>query len=89
MINRLAADGRVLTVATQSGDAAEVAAYLEAESLTMPTLVDPDGKLAGLYGVLGVPATFIIDGDGEIRFRVLGLSSERGLRLRLWAARWL
>ena len=88
MINRLAADGRVLTVATQSGDAADVAAYMEAEALTMPTLIDPDGDLLSLYGVQGVPATFVIDRDGEIRFRVMGLSSERGWRLRLWAARW-
>ena len=89
MIDHLAANGRVLTVATQSGGAAEVAAYLEAEALSMPTLLDPDGVLMSRYGVQGVPATFIIDREGEIRFRVMGLSSEWGLRLRLWAARWL
>jgi peroxiredoxin len=55
----------------------------------MPTLLDPEGAVLSRYGVQGVPATFIIDRDGEIRFRVMGLSSEWGLRLRLWAANWL
>jgi peroxiredoxin len=89
MIDRLAADGQVLTVATQSGGATDVAAYVDAESLSMPVLIDPDGVLLSRYGVQGVPAKFIIDRDGEIRFRVMGLSSEWGLRLRLWAAGWL
>lgn len=89
MINRLAIEGQVLTVAIQSGSSAKVAAFLEAESLTMPTIADEDGRIANLYKVNGVPATFIIDSDGEIRFRVLGLSSEWSLRLRLWAAQWL
>ncbi|MEM6574322.1 MAG: redoxin domain-containing protein [Pseudomonadota bacterium] len=89
MIDRMAKEGNVLTVAIQSGDEANVAAFLEAESLSMPTIVDSDGRLAGLYDVMAVPTTFIIDSDGEIRFRLLGLPGEWGLRLRLWAARWL
>jgi thiol-disulfide isomerase/thioredoxin len=89
MIDRLAADANVLTIATQSGDANQVLAHLQSEGLSMPTLLDPEGAVLSRYGVQGVPATFIIDRDGEIRFRVMGLSSEWGLRLRLWAARWL
>ncbi|MEM9386633.1 MAG: TlpA disulfide reductase family protein [Pseudomonadota bacterium] len=88
MIDRLATEGHVLTIAMQSGEEADVAAYLDAESLTMPTIVD-DGRIAGQYGVVAVPTTFIVDRDGRIRFRLLGLPGEWGLRWRLWAARWL
>ena len=89
MINELASDARVLTVAIQSGDESDVATYLQEASLTMPTIVDAEGRIERDYGVVAVPTTFIIDSDGEIRFHLLGLTGEWGLRMRLWAARWL
>ncbi len=34
---------------------------------------DPDGRVGMDYGVYGVPETFIIDRDGRVRYRQLGL----------------
>jgi peroxiredoxin len=76
----------VITVAMASGDAVEVRRHLQQRGLKWPVLVDQDGALAAAWGVRGVPATFVIDSDGRIRFREMGYTSGPGLRLRLWWA---
>ncbi len=86
-IERIASDWPVMTVATTSGSADEVAAYLQEHGLTMPVLLDEAGQLAQAWGVNGVPASFIIDRDGAIAHAAMGYSTEWGLRLRLWLAR--
>lgn len=85
-IQALARDWPVLTVALQSGDEAEVRAYLQAQGLQWDTLNDPDGRIAARFGVYGVPATFVIDPEGRIRFRERGYTTGWGLRARLWLA---
>jgi len=85
-IAAIAADHPVITVATQSGDAEDLRAYLKTEGIHLPVLPDPDGTIASAWGVSGVPASFVVDGTGRIRFATAGLTSETGLRLRLWAA---
>ena len=86
-IENIASDWPVMTIATTSGSADEVAAYLRQQGLTMPVLLDEAGQLAQAWGVNGVPATFIIDRDGGIVHAAMGYSTEWGLRLRLWLAR--
>lgn len=85
-VQAISQDWPVLSVALQSGTAAEVAAYLAEHGLTWKTLNDPDGRLATHFGVRGVPASFIVDRDGQIRFRERGYTTEWGLRARLWLA---
>ncbi len=87
-IANLARDVPMVTIALQSGDAAAVAAHLAAAQLAIPTLVDDSGALGRAYGIRGVPAVFIIDGDGRIRFATVGYSTELGIRARLWLARF-
>lgn len=83
----LTQDYPVVTVAMQSGSDADVAEHLRKEALSFPALNDPDGVLAAQWGVRGVPASFIVDGAGQIRFVEIGYTTEVGLRLRLWWAR--
>ena len=85
-IAAIAADHPVITIAMQSGDKEEIGAYLQQQGLEFPVLPDPEGKLASLYGVRAVPASFIIDGKGQVRFMELGYTTETGLRMRLWLA---
>ena len=87
-IASIAADGRVVTVATSSGSTEDVAAYLEDQGLAMPVVLDERGDIAQAWGVNGVPATFIVDRGGEIRSAHMGYATELGLRLRLWWAQW-
>ena len=86
MIDSLARDKPVITVAMQSGEAKEVLIYLREEGVDYPVLNDPNGTLARRYGVSGVPASFVLDSKGEVRFVTRGYTSGLGLRLRLWLA---
>lgn len=85
-IQSIAGDHAVLTVALQSGGGKAVAAYLAAQGLSIPVVLDDDGTIAARYGVRGVPASFILDGQGRIRFVEAGYTTEAGLRFRLWLA---
>jgi thiol-disulfide isomerase/thioredoxin len=85
-IQRLAHEHPVVTVAMQSGDAADVAAYLQERGLSFPVRLDEHGEGAARWGVRGVPTTFVVDRDGQIRFVTTGFTTDVGLRLRLWLA---
>lgn len=85
-IQAISEDHAVITIAMQSGEAGEVAAYMSQEKLQFPVINDPDGMLARQFGVRAVPSSFIIDKDNNIMFRETGFTSEIGLRLRLWLA---
>lgn len=88
-IEAIGRDWPVLTVVMQSGDARAVGAYLRARGLRQPVLVDETGALAARFGVGAVPASFVVDPAGRIRFRQRGYTTPWGLRARLWAARLL
>lgn len=75
-----------ITIAMQSGGDVQVRSYLNAQGLALPVLNDPDGSLAIAWGVHAVPASFIIDTQGQIRHIEVGYTTEWGLRLRLWLA---
>jgi len=85
-IDAIAGDHPVITVAMQSGSDAEVSRYLAEKELDFPVLNDPHGAHAARWGVRAVPASFIIDPDGRIRFTEVGYTTAIGLRLRLWLA---
>lgn len=85
-IDGLAQDVPLLTVAMQSGTAEEVNTYLAQHGLRWATVADEYGDIARQWGVTGVPAVFVIDGSGEIRFVTRGYTTGWGLRLRLWWA---
>lgn len=84
-IERIAGSWPVITIATRSGSASEVTAYLKEHDLRMPVLMDEHGEIAETWGVDGVPASFVIDRAGQVRYAGQGFSSEIGLRLRLWS----
>ena len=85
-IQALADNHRVVTVALQSGDAEDVRRFMGAQQIDFPVLPDPDGVIAQAWGVSAVPTTFVVDATGNIRFATTGISSEAGLRARLWIA---
>lgn len=82
----VAEDWPVVSVAMQSGDAATVAKYLQERGNPVPAVIDADGFIAADWRVRGVPAHFILDPAGNIRFRVVGYATSLGLRARLWWA---
>jgi thiol-disulfide isomerase/thioredoxin len=86
-LTKIQKDWPVLTVAYQSGNKTEVVKHMQERGIqSWPTIIDQDSRLAELFGVKGVPTSYIIDGNGNIRFTEVGLTSGWGLRARMWWA---
>lgn len=52
---------------------------LEEFEVPYPSLFDPAGRFASLLGYPGLPATYVVDREGTIRFRRYGPITEREL----------
>lgn len=85
-VDSIAQDYPVITIATSSGSDAEIRQHMQEEGVDFAVINDNEGIINQRWGVVGVPMSFIIDRQGEIRFRDVGYSSGPGLRLRLWIA---
>ena len=83
-IQSLSGDYEVITVAMMSGDDETVRAHMKERGLSFKVINDESGQIAAEWGVQAVPATFVIDAAGEIRFVEMGYSSRPGLILRHW-----
>lgn len=83
-MSSIAQDYRVLGIAMQSGNDEQVRAYLKQQAIDFPVINDESGAISRTFGVHGVPATFVLDQHGEVRYSTRGLSPQPGLRLRLW-----
>lgn len=79
-------DPDVITVAMQSGNAAQVAGYMREQGVSYPVLNDPDAVIASRWGVHAVPVSFIVAPDGSIRFVEVGYTTGVGIRIRRWLA---
>jgi peroxiredoxin len=65
-LNReLAARGLVVVGINAREDTRAVARYAEELGLTFPLVLDPAGKIYDLYGVIGLPTTFVVARDGR------------------------
>jgi len=61
----LAPRGLVIVGINAREDARAVARYAEELGLTFPLVLDPAGKINDLYGVIGLPTTFVVARDGR------------------------
>jgi hypothetical protein len=57
-------------------DPAAARAYLEEFGVAYESLEDPSGSIAYRFGVPYLPATIVVDRDGDLRFRVVGAIDE-------------
>ncbi len=85
-INNIAQDHPVITIASQSGGNGEIQAYQKKHQFDVTIINDKSGQLSNAYGVHAFPTIFVLDSQGNISDVEIGLSSEWGLRLRLWWA---
>jgi thiol-disulfide isomerase/thioredoxin len=77
----------VLAISDEDRDT--VASFLKgtAERAFPPVAVDPLRKSFISYGVSGTPTILLVDGEGVIRHRQVGYSSDKGLTLAGWSWR--
>ena len=83
-IQSISQDYPVISIASWSEGKTEVNTYMQENHLTFPVMLDNSGELAETFGLKGVPASFILNRHGEIKFVETGYSTEYGLRFRLW-----
>lgn len=88
-IHAIAVDHAVLTVALDTATPQAMRRYLLRKGLSFPVIRDAQGVIGAEYGVSGVPASFVVDSAGIIRFAEVGYTTEWGLRARLWLNRIL
>jgi peroxiredoxin len=86
MVDVVARDVPMITVAMQSGTPGEVRDYLKQQGVAYPVINDERSWLSSQYGVKAVPASFILDSEGRVRFVTRGYTSGWGIRIRLWLA---
>ncbi len=62
----------ILAVSVDGEGSKVVAPFMERLNLTFPALLDKKGKIKNIYGVTGIPESFIIGKNGIILKKVIG-----------------
>jgi peroxiredoxin len=65
-------DFEMFAVSIDTKGADRVQSFVATYGLTFPVLHDPHKKVYRLYGLTGVPETFIINKNGEILLKIIG-----------------
>uniref|UniRef100_C6E5H2 Alkyl hydroperoxide reductase/ Thiol specific antioxidant/ Mal allergen n=1 Tax=Geobacter sp. (strain M21) TaxID=443144 RepID=C6E5H2_GEOSM len=63
---------QMLAISIDEGGEQAVQEFFRQNGVTLPALLDTDGSVSRRYGTTGVPETFIVDGKGTIRKKVIG-----------------
>jgi peroxiredoxin len=72
----LQADGvEVLAVSIDRWNEDRIQEYVKSKKLTFQVLLDQDQKVRKKYHVMGLPTSYLIDGDGKIRGYASGARS--------------
>jgi peroxiredoxin len=50
----------------------KVSKFMDSNNIDFPVYLDSDGSVAAMYGVTGIPTTYIIAPDGKIVGRAVG-----------------
>lgn len=85
VISKRHRDRGVTVLLINEGETLEAIRKWTAKRFTAPILLDEDGKVAGRYGIEGIPALFIVDQAGHLVYRHEGYGGglERSLELIL------
>jgi len=63
---------QMLAVSIDEGGKPAIEAFFKESKSNLPTFLDTDGSAGKLYGLTGVPETFVIDTKGVIMKKVIG-----------------
>lgn len=53
-------------------DEKSVAAFMKKIAVSYPALIDEEAGIARQYGVIALPTTFFVDGEGRVKAKILG-----------------
>ena len=73
-LNRLMAGKpfRMLAISIDQGGKEAVESFLKQANTLLPAYLDSNGAIGKMYGITGVPETFVIDRKGVIIKKVIG-----------------
>ena len=74
----LAGEVIVMAIATGRNRMEDIERFNSEMEITIPVLLDPRGEMASDYGVLGLPTTVILDGEGREIARLTGAADWAG-----------
>lgn len=63
---------QMVCVSVDEGGKDAVETYFKNSGFSLPAYTDPSGRVAKIYGITGVPETFVIDKNGIIVKKVIG-----------------
>jgi peroxiredoxin len=63
---------RVVAVSVDQGGDEKVRRFVDAQGTRFPVAHDREARISGLYGVVGLPATYLIGRDGRVRWTLTG-----------------
>jgi thiol-disulfide isomerase/thioredoxin len=76
---RYAPDGvRFIGVNAEETSTAQPLEWVRHYEVPYPSIQDPSGRSAASLGYTGLPATYVVDRDGTIRFSVIGGTTSEG-----------
>lgn len=62
----------ILAISIDTGPKDVIRNFMQEYGLTFPVLLDPEGEVMYLYRIFSIPASFLMDKEGIIRFKELG-----------------
>ena len=72
---------KVVGISVDEGDAAEVKQFAQAQKMSYPVVVDPEGKIANLLQTTVLPTSVLLDRNGKIVWRQVGAIPEHDPKL--------
>ena len=77
--DKLRGQGLVVLAVNELEDTEKVIEHVRKHGHTFPVVMDHDNHVANRYGVVGLPASFIVDRQGIVREQIIGslLTEER------------
>ncbi len=77
--DKLRGQGLVVLAVNELEDTEKVIEHVRSHGHTFPVVMDHDNRVANRYGVVGLPASFIVDRQGIVREQIVGslLTEER------------
>lgn len=62
----------ILAISIDTGPKDDIKSFMRQYGLSFPVLLDPEGEVMYLYRLFSIPASFLIDKAGIIRYKELG-----------------
>jgi len=72
LYNKSSSDSLAVLTINVGDRASDVKDYMASRGITYPILLDTQGKVAQVYGIVGVPTTYFIDGQGILKAYQIG-----------------